>query len=783
MPEVPQYIYLQPAQIQSTNEERGATFYDDDRLDLWSYWRTIEHHRLLILTLLIVIPFLTAIGVFLATPLYMGKSVILIQRDTPQLLDTKTADPGDDLPDTEHDFYKTEEQILKSRELAATVIHQLNLEADPAFLRQIRPNPLIAALDRLFASLGGRKRGERSEATSSKQDILGVSASLIDAYLSYLRVGPVPGTRLVDVEFISPDPLLAANVANSHVHAFIERGIELNAQADEEGEHFLDEKLHELKDKIDRSEAALDNYRQKHGIVELPSDNKDQLLMDNLSELNRQLVNAESARITLEAQVQLLKKGSYDSLPQVLSNLEIQQLESQLSAMQADYASMAAEFTPAYVPLADERAKIIATRKRLQQEIDRIAGGIESSYRAALSAEKGFKQRLAEENAKALAENTLSIQGAILQREVDTNQQLYQTVLGQMRQMEVAADAQTSNISVVDRAEVPDQPASPKKLLCILVALLLATSGGVGIAFLLDYLDDTLKDPEEVERFLRVPNLGLVPDFQTLASLPTRDNRSLSCNGSGHTSAEQDKAANALSVYGTKDIITRGRSLTAAEEAYKTIRIGLTLAQAGQHPRSIAFTSGTAGEGKTVTAINSAIAFSHTGASVLLIDADMRRPNCHNIFDCDNSRGLTEVLAGQSEIADVIKTTSVSGLSLVTAGSMPPNPAELLGSREMTNLLETLTAAYDYVLFDTAPIMPISDSVVLSKLMDGVVLVVGPGTPRPLVLNACRRLRRVGCKIFGVVLNGVDVHNAYFQRHGYHLNAYYSHWRQHQQSA
>jgi polysaccharide biosynthesis transport protein len=353
-----------------------------------------------------------------------------------------------------------------------------------------------------------------------------------------------------------------------------------------------------------------------------------------------------------------------------------------------------------------------------------------------------------------------------------------------MRQMEVAADAQTSNISVVDRAEVPNKPASPKKLLSIVVALLLSASGGIGAAFLMDYLDDTLKDPEEVERFLRLPNLGVVPDFQSLETAPpTRAHLANDRSFARIEEREQRSEAKALILSPSKAMITGARPLTAASEAYKIIRTGLTLAQAGQHPRSIAFTSGTAGEGKTVTAINSAIAFSQTGSRVLLIDADLRHPNCHDIFGVENSSGLTEVLAGQSDLADVIRPTAVGGLSLVTAGSTPPNPAELLGSPQMKNLLDKLTQLYDYVLFDTAPIMPIIDSVVLSKLMDGVVIVVGPGTPRPLVLNACRRLRRIGCKIFGVVLNGVNVHNVYFQRHGYHPNTYYSHWRHHQQSA
>jgi polysaccharide biosynthesis transport protein len=220
MPEVPQYIFAQQsAPLQSSYEPAGPVTYDDDQhLDLWSYWRTIEHHRMLILILLIAVPLLTAIGVSLATPLYMGKSVILIQRETPQLLDTKEAARGaDDLPDNEHDFYKTEDQILKSRELAATVIKDMDLANNPAFLSQTRPSKLATCLHSIIAKVTGNHATGSQTGIDSRAALLGVSPSLIDGYLSYLQIGPVPGTRLVNVEFVSPDATLASNVANAHM--------------------------------------------------------------------------------------------------------------------------------------------------------------------------------------------------------------------------------------------------------------------------------------------------------------------------------------------------------------------------------------------------------------------------------------------------------------------------------------------------------------------------------------------------------------------------------------
>jgi capsular exopolysaccharide synthesis family protein len=357
-----------------------------------------------------------------------------------------------------------------------------------------------------------------------------------------------------------------------------------------------------------------------------------------------------------------------------------------------------------------------------------------------------------------------AVQYVVLSREVDTNRQLYDGVLQRMREMGVAAQVRTSNVYIVDQAEIPGAPSYPNKRRSLLLGLLIGLAGGVGLAFLLERLDNTLKTPEESERYLRLPNLAVIPDFQRL------DRRSALYlpYALRHALTAGDSASNGS----RKELVLAHPPLSVVAESYRTLRAALLLSRAGQPPRSILFTSSTRQEGKTTTAVNTAIVFAQMGIRVALIDADLRRPRCHKLLSMENNMGLAELLAGHVEWKHVVRATPTDNLHLITAGSSAPNPAELVGSTRMKEVLTLLQEEYDCVLVDSAPVMPVSDAVLLATIVDGVVLVVdSQKTPKQVVRDVRARFTNFPAKILGVVLNRLDTRSgdyASYYRHYYH---------------
>ncbi|MBI4639264.1 MAG: polysaccharide biosynthesis tyrosine autokinase, partial [Candidatus Tectomicrobia bacterium] len=417
-------------------------------------------------------------------------------------------------------------------------------------------------------------------------------------------------------------------------------------------------------------------------------------------------------------------------------------------------------FKPGYPRLDQLKAQVEETRRRLQRETQKVVGGIESAYRASETKEKGLRAKMEKQKAMALSLKDASVEYAILAREVDTNRQLYDSVLQRMKEMGVAAELRASNVSVIDKAEPPPWPSKPQKALSLLLSLLLGLTGGVGLAFFFEYLDNTLKTPEEVERYLRLPNLGVVPDFLSL------DQRSYAPK----LSYTQFQLPNPPS--SKEEIILYHHPFSLVTESYRTLRTAILLSRAGEPPKTLLFTSGTRGEGKTVTVVNTAIVFAQMGARVLVVDADLRRPGCHKILGMENGLGLTELLTGQREPEEVIQPTAAPHLYFLSSGSIPPNPAELLGSKKMRETLAFLQERYDYILIDSSPVMPVSDAVLLSTMVDGVVLVANSQeTPKHVVREACSRLSYARAKILGVVLNHVDMKNGdyvyYYHDHNY----------------
>jgi polysaccharide biosynthesis transport protein len=749
-------------------------------VDFKEYWRMISKHRLALISLAFAAAVMVIVWRVVRTPQYEATSTLLIQPQSPQVLpDAQNFNNGQFDSSSDYDYYRTQFELLKSASLAASVIRSNGLEANPLFNPALQHPGLIESavsyvtdglshLRQELASLAGVKNDNSSTAAETDS----VDPRIINAYLARLTVLPVRNTRLVIVGFTTPDPELSARIANAHVRTFIHQGLELQAQTGHDVEEFLSQKLSQLKDNVEQSEAALNAYRRKVGIVTLESGEQNSTgsgtspLTQRLAELNTQLTDASSKRIVLGTQHQMIMQGDYASLPEVISNPVIQSLKEQVAQLSAQYAALSNRFNPGYHPLDDLQARLIASHRALEFETKRVADSVNADYQAALANEGKISQEITNVKSQMLAVNDASLQEAVLEREVDANRQLYRNVLERMNEISVASEVPASNVSVVDSAHAPISASGARLILLLAFSVSAAALVGVALVLFVESIDDGLRNGDDVARYLGLPNLGTIPDFEKLNSrntwpyLPSRRRRQRSLANPDHLPGQHREL-----------LVSHGVFSTAAE-VYRAVRSAIMFSRAGGAPKSMLVTSSTTSEGKTITAVNIATAFAHTGGRTLLIDTDFRRSRCPEILAVESVRGLSDVLVRQSTLAETIFETQVPGLSFIGIGMRPPNPSELLGSLEMRTLIRQLSKDYDYLILDSAPLIPVSDSVGLSTMVEAVLLVADCNTSRRLVREACLRLNHVGAPMLGVVLNRVDDFRDSYYRDNYYSDYY-----------
>jgi len=740
----------------------------DPVVPLREYWLIVFRHRWLILICAFALLLCAALYSFTRTPLYTAEATLLIERRVPQVLKVQDA-RADSLDYNNLEFYKTQYEILKSRALAERVIRDEALETHPLFAGgrddKAAQSGLVAGL---WSGIKNWTGGSSSEPKVKEAARAATSTGLVGAYLSLLEVRPVSGTSLVQIKITTPDPALSARLANAHAFAYVRYGIDLRSQTNEQASVFLEQKLTELKERVEQSEAALNSYRRDKGIISV--DDKANVVVERLLDLNKSLTAAEGERIAVEAQVRAIKGRNLDELPAVLSSGVIGSLKGELGKLEAEYASLSKEFKPGYPPLDNLRTRVEETRRRLRGEIQNQVRGIEATYQAAKTREAQLRATMEEQKKSTLSLKDSAVQYTVLAREVDTNRQLYDGVLQRLKEIGVAGEVRASNTYVTGKAQPPLGPSYPDKRRSLLLGLLLGLSAGIGLAFLLEQLDNTLKSPEEAERFMQLPSLAVVPDFAIL-------NKVGYGYGYGYVSRRLKSAKAQLPDKPSKDsekqLVLDQHPLSLVTEAYRTLRSSLMLSQAGGPPHVMLLTSAARGEGKSTTAINTAIVFAQMGVRVLVIDADLRRPTCHKLLKMDNGAGLADVLAGQVDCQDAIRATAAPNLFLMSSGTTPPNPAELLGSKKMQESLQQLREQYEFIFVDSSPVMAVSDAVYLSAMVDGTLLVVNRKTPKPLIRKARARLDTPHTKMLGIILNQVDTRHEGYSYYYSHYHDYY----------
>ena len=669
----------------------------------------VQRRRTLIAVIISALLVVGLLYSLLATRKYTASAVLEIQRETGSFVKVEGATSSDNIADQE--FYQTQYGLLSSKSLAERVANDLALYSNTDFLKAAgiiedddaaTPTTAISAQDR---------RNRTSAAA---------------AYLlARFKVEPERFSRLVTIEFTGTDPALTKRVIDTWSTDFIRMTLARRYDATSYARNFLEQRLVQLRSRINDSERQLVDYASRQGIVNLPASTtggERSIVAEDLANTNGELGRAVADRV--RAQSRLNNGGAVD---EALGNSTINSLRQRRAEQASDYAKMMAQFEPGYPPARALRQQMAQVDRSIAQEVSRVQRTLQESFASAERRETEFQQRMKTLKSGVLDFRRRSIQYNILQREVDTNRQLYDALLQRYKEIGVAGGVGVNNISVVDTAELPTRPSSPKLLLNMAIALVLGIGLSALAAFLLEQIDQGITDPGQVEGALGVPLLGTTPK---LAGDP---------------------------------VTLLGDRKTAISEAYLSVQTNLGFSTHRGFPASLAVTSSRAAEGKSTTAFAIAQSLGRTKRRVLLVDADMRSPSVHHLLNLSNDRGFSNYLTGEDDLDNLIVRAANEPMAIMTAGPQPPSAPELLSGDRFRTLIGELLARYDHVVFDIPPVMGLADAPLIASAVEGVVFVIeASGTHVSMAKVALGRLQNANARIFGTVLTKFDTKRGLF---------------------
>jgi polysaccharide biosynthesis transport protein len=720
------------------DRSRAAVSHSDE-MHLLEYLRILHKRRWTALTAMFLVVATVMVYTLTATPIYGARVQILIENENPNVVKFEEVY---DQNTSGSDYYQTQYRILQGRQLARRTLEAERLWEHPQFnvaeSTGAGLNPvswIVAGLQMARSNSKTEKPAEPSDASESA-----AQSHVIDRFLSGLDVAPVRNSRLVEISYESPYPELSARVANALAKQYIEQNLEFKFLATKEATDFLNARTAEQRKSLEQSEQALQKYREKTGAMAL--EDRQNIVIQRLSDLNAAVTRARTERIEKESihnQIRAIQddRAAVDTFPAILNNTFIQQLKSELNEQQRLKAQLAEKLGARHPDMVKAQSAIETTENRINAEVQKVVQAIRNDYQAALANERSLQASLEQQKAEAQELNRAAIQYGVLQRDATSNQTMFAGLLERSRETGISGELKTSNIRVVDPAETPQAPARPNKIANFSLSVVGGLFLGIGLAFLFEYADNRIKQPEELKAELGIPFLGMVPEFNPSQTTGPP----LIGNGMPHEFSE----------------------------AFRSIRTNIMFSSADSGAKSIAITSTGPGEGKSVVSSNVAMSLALAGQRVLLIDADMRRPKTHELFGQPLEPGLSNVMVGDAKASDAVKRTLTPNLWLMPAGKHPPNPAELLGSKRFRDFVGSLGDHFDSVVIDTPPVMAVTDACVIAHATTGVIFVVGSEmTSRGAAQAAIEQLDAVNARHLGGVLNRVDVH-----RNPYYYSRYY----------
>lgn len=728
----------------------------DEPLDLRGYGRILRKR----FATIAIVFFLVFAGSLIATlkekPVYRAQVLLDIQKENPDIPTIKDLYELESVSDS---YLKTQYTILASESLAERVIDQLHLDALWEFNA-----PKWWTLERWFTSVPTKQTFALGPAHSSHDSA--VYQRALERFQDRLGIEPVSRSRLVTVRFDSGNAELSARVVNTLAEDYIDESLEARWAATQKATDWLSQQLVGVKAKLETSEEQLQDYARHNGLVFLENDKgaSQNVANERLQELQEELTKAQAERYEKESVSRLVQSGDYGSLPGVVENKLIQDLSERLAELKRQLADLSTKFNPEYPRVKEIQSQTDEIETTLKEERQRAADKITNEYLAAVRREALVKEALQDQQKQVDVIAGKAVQYNILKREVETNKQLYEGLLQRLKEAGVSASLKASNIRVVDSAEPPAKPATPRIPLNLAVAALLGLGLGISTAFLQERLDDTLKGADDVEQLFGLSALALIPTVHSLNG-DRPGVRKLLDRTLPLKSTHNGTASNPAARWHRIDQVIRGDKPQAAlVEAFRSLRASVLLSTADRPPGSLLITSTQPGEGKTTIATNLAISLAQLGQRVLLVDADLRFPSLQRLFCIRESLGLVSYLTGQQDWRAAVCPSGSPGLDLLLCGPVPPNPAELLSSKSMGAFLTAAKSEYGFVILDSSPLLALADSRIVAALVDGVLLVVKSGaTPREQVIQSQSSIRSAGANLIGVALNNVTLHtNGYY---------------------
>src|SRR6202161_4103176 len=688
---------------------------------LLDYVIILRKHQWMILTFLLTVVTVVTIASFKMKPVYVAAARVEVDKEAQSMQPFPDTNGFGEYEDTEA-YIETQTKILQSETLALMTIKSLDLPRYPEFGGA--PNSMA---------------WQHAGPTASRPAILG-------AFLGRLAVKRVPQSRLIEVHFEAEDPQLAAQVVNTHLQNYVEENFRSKYDATIQASNWLSAELEELRIKVEKSENARLAYERANQIWQI--DEKQDIATSKLADLSKAVTDAQTNMAEKEAFYRMAVAGNVDALPVAHGSEVITELRKRKSDVDEQYAEAVNQYGPNFPKVL----RIAAQQKEVDADLDRarktLLQSVEQEYNTARNHVQLLQEALDKQKTEANDQAEKLVQYHILQHDAESNKQLYDGLLQKLKEASITAGLRSSNTRVVDPALAPASPSRPQKARNILLAVLMGLVGGVGLALFREYLDNTVKSPDDIEALTGLPSLAVVP------SLPGMN------APAGRLSRLAREASAATGLGSRVELLSYVQPKSQISEAFRALRTSLLLSQADHPPQVILVTSALPREGKTTAAVNLAVTLAQLGDRTLLVDSDLRKPGIRRALNLTIGKdvGLSSYLAGVTSLEEAtIQHPTITNLSALTTGPVPPSPADLLSSHRMREAIAELRRRFKFIVIDSPPVMAATDAVILSALTDGVLLVVRSGeTPKEAFTRTRDLLAAVKCRLLGVVLNAVD---------------------------
>ncbi|BCS95607.1 chain-length determining protein [Desulfoluna limicola] len=712
---------------------------EEREIHLRDYWRVIQKRWFTILTFFVLTVTVTIIGVYTShlEPTWRATTKLLIEKGDTSISLADAQGYGRWDPQ----FLATQFQIIKSKPVAVKVVEDLGLATRYAswFLApEDEKKPVwqeglawVKGVLKAFSASDEEATGT-GLAGEKRTDTEIIAASLINE----LNIKPTKDSKIVNISYEFGNPVIASMVVNAFTRAYVEELLEMRMKATGYTVQWMSKKAEEQRRQLETAEKALNSYMRRQDIVAI--ENNISIGPQRVNELSAKLTEAETSKEELRticAKLQVVSRDEVMAVPAVSNHEVIRDIRRDLVKAEQTLMEHSKKYGRRHPVMIRANNELELLQRNLAAETERVIQSIQNDYELSRENVKNLNAQLLAARGEAITLSEKYVQYKILNRDVETYRHLYNALIAKIKEQTLSEEVQPVNVWTVEAAVPPSSPVNMHRMRKLLLGVLLGLFGGVGLVFFVEYLDNTVKSVEEAEDRFGLPVLGVI------SQMPPKEGR--------------------------VEEVVKTSPLSSISESYKSLRASLMLTSRDEPPKRVLFTSMAPADGKTTTAVNLATALANSGKKVLIIDADLRKPNLGKVLGISTDEGLSTYLSGNSDEA-VIAETDVANLSAILAGPVPPLPSELLSSERLKNLLDTMAESYDMVVIDSPPVMPVSDSLILSQLVDSTVVVVRAGkTTCDMLERGLKALRHVGTDVKGLVINGASAKNGGYYYYGY----------------